>query len=99
MPGAPHERVTVDAPVSGPPPVVRQPWWRRLWERWKAFAEVVGNFQARLILGIFYFVLAAPFGLALRLFADPLGLRQRRASYWEPLPPEPSGIEAARRQS
>ena len=60
---------------------------------------MVGNFQARLILGIFYFVFATPVALGMRLFADPLGLRARGASYWQPLPPEPPGLDAARRQS
>ena len=73
--------------------------FRRAWEGWKRFGKRVGDFQARLLLSIFYFVILAPFGLGMRA-ADPLGLRQAGTG-WRPRPPAPPGdpITRARRQS
>ena len=45
-----------------------------LWAAWKHLAHKIGNFQARLLLTVFYFVIVAPFALKVRLFSDPLQL-------------------------
>ena len=50
---------------------------KRLWEAWKRIAHKIGNFQARLLLTILYVFLVLPFGLGVRLFADPLRIRHR----------------------
>jgi hypothetical protein len=50
---------------------------KRIWEAWKRIAHKIGNFQARLILTILYVILVLPFGLAVRLFADPLQIRKK----------------------
>jgi hypothetical protein len=58
----------------------------RLWDGWKAFARVTGEFQSRLLLGLFYFSVVAPFGILVRVFGDPLASRRRpRASNWTPM--------------
>lgn len=44
-------------------------------ERWKVIAHKIGEFQSRLILSVFYFVVFAPFALGLKIFSDPLQLR------------------------
>ena len=46
---------------------------RKFWENWKRFGKWMGDQVARVILTIFYFTVALPFGLGLRLFSDPLG--------------------------
>jgi hypothetical protein len=71
---------------------------KRLWTRWKRFAEAVGNFQARLLLTALYFVLLAPVALPLRAFGDPLRRRPRGASFWLPRPVRPGSLAGARRQ-
>lgn len=43
--------------------------------RWKAIAHKIGEFQSRLILSVFYYVVFAPFALALKIFSDPLQLK------------------------
>lgn len=53
---------------------------KRFLERWKAVAGRVATFQARLIVTIIYFLLAAPVSLALKAIADPLRLRHPKAS-------------------
>ena len=50
---------------------------QRVWQAWKKIAKTVGNFQARLLLTIFYFVVMLPFGLTVRLFSDSLRTKQR----------------------
>ncbi len=51
-------------------------WFRNLWESWKEIAEYIGDFQARLLLTIFYFTVAVPFGFLVRLFTDPLNIKK-----------------------
>ena len=56
---------------------------RIAWERWKRFATEMGEFQSRILLILFYFLIVTPFGLATRLFSDPLRTRARKqASFW-----------------
>ena len=57
---------------------------KRLWNGWKRFGKKVGDFQARVLLTIFYFVILAPFGLGMRA-ADPLGLRKAGEPAWRKL--------------
>ena len=49
----------------------------RAWLAWKRIAHLIGNFQARLLLTIFYCTVMLPFGLAVRLFCDFLGTKTR----------------------
>lgn len=74
-------------------------WWRRAWQRWLRLATIIGDFQARLILSLFYFVIVLPFGLLVRLFADPLGIKGRRQGTWTPFPERSGTLEEARRQA
>jgi hypothetical protein len=69
----------------------------RLWEGWKRVGRKIGDFQARLLLTIFYFVVLAPFAMGVRLFADPLGLK--RPGGWQDLPAlRETALARARRQ-
>jgi hypothetical protein len=70
---------------------------KRLWEGWKRVARVIGDFQARVILTVFYAVLVLPFGLAVRLFGDPLHIRRQPES-WQQRSPGTRDSEWARRQ-
>ena len=55
---------------------------RKLWEKWKAFGHKIGNFQARLILTLFYFVVIGPFALVVKFVSKPLRLKLLHASNW-----------------
>ncbi len=59
--------------------------WKRLWEAWKRLAHRIGNFQARVLLTILYAVLVLPFGVVVRLLADPLRIRRRPAEWLDRL--------------
>jgi hypothetical protein len=72
---------------------------RHLWEHWKVAAHKIGNFQARFLLNIFYFLVLSPFALGVKMFSDPLRIRRQHPSQW--LPSEKETIvssEGARRQ-
>ena len=72
---------------------------RRTWERWKAIAHVIGNFQARLLLTVFYFVVVPPFALIVKALKDPLALRLPRGpSFWVERPDREDSEASARRQ-
>ncbi len=70
---------------------------KRLWEAWKRIAHAIGNFQARVLLTLLYAVLVLPFGLAVRLFADPLRIRRHPRS-WLGRADAAAGHDWARRQ-
>ena len=69
---------------------------RRLWEGWKRVGRKIGDFQARVILTLFYFVILAPFALVVRFKADPLGLK--RSGGWHPVVHAGASLERAHRQ-
>jgi len=72
---------------------------RRLWAGWKRFGRRLGDLQARFLLTLFYFVVLAPFGLAVRAVADPLALRPRTPKGWQVRPTAPPpDLERARQQ-
>jgi hypothetical protein len=72
---------------------------RRLWEGWKRVTRKIGDFQARLILTIFFYVVLAPFALAIRWGADPLAMKPGGQRGWLPRKPGGSDVwEAAKRQ-
>jgi len=70
---------------------------KRAWRCQKRFARQLGNFQARVLLTIFYFVLVLPFGLAVRLLADPLRAK-KLPTQWLEHPEDRYDWQWARRQ-
>lgn len=70
-----------------------------LWQGWKRFGRRLGDVQARLLLTVFYFVVVAPFALAVRWGGDPLALGPRAPRGWrERHEAAGSAMERARRQ-
>lgn len=73
---------------------------RHLWEGWKGFGLYLGDFQARLLLTVFYFTVFLPYGLIVRVIGDPLRVRaadrRRLRSAWIPRRTEEAGVERAR---
>jgi hypothetical protein len=70
---------------------------KRIWQAWKRIAHKIGNFQARVLLTIFYAVLVFPFGVAARLFSDPLRIKHR-PTQWLDHPNDSGDMEWAHRQ-
>jgi hypothetical protein len=71
--------------------------YKRAWQWWKDLAHKIGNFQARVILSIFYGVLVMPFGLAARWFSDPLRIK-KLPDQWLDHPNEAYDMDWARKQ-
>jgi hypothetical protein len=55
-----------------------------LWEGWKRIAKKIGDFQARLLLTVFYLFIIGPFALLIRLWGDPLAIKPRSRHGWLP---------------
>lgn len=70
---------------------------KQTWQAWKRIAHRIGNLQARVLLTVFYAVLVLPFGLAVRLFSDPLRIK-RCPTEWLNHPDETHDMQWARRQ-
>jgi hypothetical protein len=70
---------------------------KQLWQGWQKVAKKIGDFQARLILSLFYFLIVLPIGLIARMFSDPLALK-KTAAHWHAKPSSPARLEDARRQ-
>jgi hypothetical protein len=70
---------------------------KRLWAAWTRLAHKIGNFQARVLLTVLYALLVLPFGLIVRVFADPLRIKKRPAR-WLDHPDEAHDLRQARKQ-
>jgi hypothetical protein len=70
---------------------------RALLKAWKSLAHKIANFQARVLLTLFYFVGVAPFALRVKVFSDPLQLK-RSAGWMSRDRVEADPITVARRQ-
>lgn len=72
---------------------------KTLWEKWKVFAAAMGDYQGRAMLAFFYFLVITPFGLAVRLFGDPLAIHhQGQTSAWAERQPLRDELDEARKQ-
>lgn len=57
---------------------------KAVWRWWKRVAHRIGDFQARVILILFYFVVLGPFALAVRWKFDPLAMKPGAPRGWLP---------------
>lgn len=71
---------------------------KQLWQYWLRVAKVIGDFQAGLILTVFYIIVFAPTALCFRLFSDPLRLKKPDVVTWSPRAAVDEKLESARRQ-
>jgi hypothetical protein len=55
---------------------------RRIWDGWKKIARKIGDFNARVILTIFYFILLLPFAILVKWLSDPLEIKKGAAKGW-----------------
>lgn len=72
---------------------------KRFWEGWKKVGQWIGDFLARVVLTLFYFTIFLPFGLGVRLFSDPLMIRNRPPELWLSRTTRDRTMEDVRRQS
>jgi hypothetical protein len=55
---------------------------RKLWERWKRIARKIGDFQARALMTLFYFVILGPVAMVTCWHSDPLGIKPGTPRGW-----------------
>lgn len=70
---------------------------KKLWVGWKKVAHAIGNFQGRVILTVFYFVLIAPLAIIVR-FKDPLAIRGKNPGWHERTAPKESAVQRSLQQ-
>ena len=74
-------------------------WVRSAWEIWKEIAVYIGDFQSRLLLTVFYFTLAVPFGVIARFVVDRLNMRHQPAtSAWAKRQAKETDLPAMQKQ-
>ncbi|MFQ5930111.1 MAG: hypothetical protein ACE5MK_10445 [Acidobacteriota bacterium] len=56
--------------------------WVSFWKWWKQIGKTIGDFQARALLSLFYYVVFAPFALAVRWVSDPLAIKDGTPGGW-----------------
>jgi len=61
-----------------------EPVMKNFWQKWQRIAKKIGDFQARVILTMLYFVVIGPFALLVRWGADPLSLKNPQQKGWHP---------------
>lgn len=89
--------LTIKQPARG---MGHQNVFRHLWEQWKRIARRIGDFQARVLLILFYFVILAPFALVVRWATDPLAIKPGTLKGWRNRSEERGTLqERATRQS
>jgi len=72
---------------------------RAAWQAWKRVAEKIGHFQARVLWGLLYFVVVAPFAIGMKLLSDPLRIKKKPESgWWVEHPRQTLTLEDAHRQ-
>ena len=71
---------------------------KTMWHRWKRIWQKVGNLQARVLLTIFYATLMLPFGVAVRVFFDPLRVKRRPTRWLDCASEETQDLNVAKRQ-
>jgi Saxitoxin biosynthesis operon protein SxtJ len=72
---------------------------RTLWRKWLVVAHAIGRVNSRIVMTLVYFVAMAPFALAVRWFADPLGVRAQAAWRAVDVPPSsPPALDTVQRQ-
>jgi len=69
-----------------------------LWRRWLVIAQAVGNFQAQVILTIFYLIILLPVGFLIKLTINPFAVRLRGRSNFKKWEHSNQTLEQARRQ-
>ena len=72
---------------------------KRIWQRWGDLSKRIANFQSRITLSLFFFILVSPLALAVKIFSDPLRIKsQGSGSLWLPRTRIEVDLEQFRRQ-
>ena len=89
----------MEGSITDPTAGVRRSAPRGFLDRWMAVLRTIGNLQAWILFTLFYLVILTPIALVFRVVADPLRLRRRRRSTWQPLGRQYDRMDQALEQS
>jgi len=68
-----------------------------LWNKWTPIAHAIGNFQAQVILSIFYIVIIFPLGIVYKII-NPFGVKRKLKSNFGRWNYPRDTLESARKQ-
>jgi hypothetical protein len=54
-----------------------------LWGQWKRLARTIGDFQARALMTVFYFLILGPVAMMTRWRSDPLAMKATTPRGWQ----------------
>lgn len=77
---------------------MKSSWLRKIWEKWKAFARLIGNFNSRLVLTLFYFFVVGIFSLLAGRWQNYLRKRLPSQSNWLPVRSKEMDLSEAKQQ-
>lgn len=80
------------------PEPVQRGFFKGSWHRWTQLAHSIGVVQTRILMVLFYIVLAVPTGIMMRLSGDRLHLKRSKDGNWFPHRQEPQSLATAKRQ-
>ena len=53
-----------------------------IWKRWLRIARFIGDWIARVVLTVLYFTILLPFGIGVRIWGDPLMIKNYPNPKW-----------------
>lgn len=71
---------------------------RYLWKKWMAFARIIGNFNSRVLLTLFYFVVVGIVSLLVGRWQNYLRKRLPEETNWLPVTAKASDLSDAQKQ-
>ena len=73
-------------------------WVKNFWKGWMAFVKILGNFNSRLILTLFYFLIVGLFSLLVGRWQNYLRRRSPSDTNWLPVASKTMDLSDAKRQ-
>jgi hypothetical protein len=73
--------------------------FNKIWQSWKRLGQFIGDLIARIVLTFFYFTIFAPFGIGVRILADPLDIKRTQKFSWIPRTTSDRKLSDSRRMS
>ena len=84
--------------IAQPQAEQKESVFRKAWNKWMRFAEIIGTVQMVIILTIMYWVLLSVMAIPFKIFSDPLSLRRSHKVGWVERPPGDSDLNAMKNQ-
>lgn len=69
---------------------------KKIWEAWKKFAKVIGDFQFKILFSALYLLVVTPMSLLASSFIDPLS--NKTFPKWRKIKDDVSTLERIRKQ-